>query len=119
MDSGLAKTVSSRSIWLTAPTLLIEKPLETQRIDGVDIGFELTRGAEVPAEPIMYHPQFRMLNMTKITSRNMHDLLPMPGAQVCDAQEPGVELALHRRAATAAAESGQQRADACAVHVGT
>ena len=85
VDSGLGKTVSSGSISLIAPTVLIEKPLETHRIDGVDVVFELTPGAEAPAELIMYYPQFRVLNMAEITSQNMHNLLPLRGAQVRDA----------------------------------
>ncbi len=85
VDSGLGKTISAGSISLIAPTLLIDKPIETHRIDGVDILFELTPGAEAPAELIMYYPQFRVLNMTEITTQNMHNLLPLRGAQVRDA----------------------------------
>jgi alkyl sulfatase BDS1-like metallo-beta-lactamase superfamily hydrolase len=85
VDAGLGKTVSAGSISLIAPTMLIEKPVETHRIDGVEIVFELTPGAEAPAELIMYYPQMRVLNMTEITSQNMHNLLPMRGAQVRDA----------------------------------
>jgi alkyl sulfatase BDS1-like metallo-beta-lactamase superfamily hydrolase len=85
VDVGLGKTVSSGTLSLIAPTQLIERPIETHRIDGVDIVFELTPGAEAPAELIMYYPQFKVLNMTEITSQNMHNLLPMRGALVRDA----------------------------------
>ena len=85
VDSGLGKTVSNGTLTLIAPTQLITKPIETQRIDGVDIVFELTPGAEAPAELIMHYPQFRVLNMAEITSQNMHNLLPMRGALVRDA----------------------------------
>lgn len=85
VDAGLGKTVSSGTVTLIAPTQLIDKPTETHRIDGVDIVFELTPGAEAPAELIMYYPQFRVLNMAEITSQNFHNLLPMRGAQVRDA----------------------------------
>ena len=85
VDAGLGKTVSQGTLSLIAPTQLIEKPQERHRIDGVDIDFELTPGAEAPAELIMYYPQLRVLNMTEITSQNMHNLLPMRGAQVRDA----------------------------------
>ena len=78
--------------------MLIEKPVETHRIDGVDIVFELTPGAEAPSELIMYYPQFRVLNMTEITTQNMHNLLPMRGALVRDALvwSKYIGLALHR-----------------------
>jgi len=85
IDAGLGKPSSPGTISLIAPTQLIEKPLEKHRIDGVDIVFELTPGAEAPAEMIMAYPQFRVLNMTEIVTQNMHNLLPMRGALVRDA----------------------------------
>ena len=98
IDAGLGKTVSSGTLTLIAPNQLIEKPVERQRIDGVDIVFELTPGAEAPSEMIMYYPQFKVLNMTEITSQNMHNLLPIRGAQVRDALawSKYIGLALHR-----------------------
>jgi len=85
IDAGLGKTVSAGTITLIAPTQLIDKPVESHRIDGVDIVFELTPGAEAPSELIMYYPQFKVLNMTEIATQNMHNLLPMRGALVRDA----------------------------------
>jgi len=85
VDAGLGKTTSGGTITLIAPTLLIEQPVETRRVDGVDIVFELTPGAEAPSELIMYYPQLRVLNMTEIATQNLHNLLPIRGAQVRDA----------------------------------
>lgn len=85
VDAGLGKTTSGGSISLIAPTVLIEQPVDSRRIDGVDIVFELTPGAEAPSELIMYYPQFKVLNMTEIATQNLHNLLPMRGAQVRDA----------------------------------
>ena len=85
VDAGLGKTTPFGTVTLIPPTQLIDKPVETHRIDGVDIVFELTPGAEAPAELIMYYPQFRVLNMTEIATQNMHNLLPMRGALVRDA----------------------------------
>jgi linear primary-alkylsulfatase len=85
VDAGLGKTVPLGTITLIAPTMLIEKPIETHRIDGVDIVFELTPGAEAPAEMIMFYRQFKVLNMAEIATQNFHNLLPMRGAQVRDA----------------------------------
>ncbi len=84
IDAGLGKVGSAGSFGLIAPTQLIEKPTETQRIDGVDIVFELTPNAEAPAEMIMYYPQLRVLNMTEVVTQTMHNLLPMRGALVRD-----------------------------------
>lgn len=85
VDAGLGKPSAPGTISLIAPTQLISKPVEKHRIDGIDIVFELTPGAEAPAEMIMYHPQFKVLNMTEIATQNMHNLLPMRGALVRDA----------------------------------
>lgn len=84
VDAGLGKTISLGSITLIAPTRLIEKPVETHRIDGVDIVFEMTPGAEAPAEFIMHYPQFKVLNMAEIATQNFHNLLPVRGALVRD-----------------------------------
>jgi linear primary-alkylsulfatase len=84
VDAGLGKTVSGGSITLIPPTRLIEKSIETHRIDGIDIVFELTPGAEAPAEMIMYYPQLRVLNMAEIATQNFHNLLPLRGALVRD-----------------------------------
>jgi alkyl sulfatase BDS1-like metallo-beta-lactamase superfamily hydrolase len=85
VDTGLGKSVSLGTATLIAPTHLVEKPVETHRIDGVEIIFELTPDAEAPAELIMYYPQFRVLNMAEITTQNFHNLLPLRGAVVRDA----------------------------------
>ena len=85
VDAGLGKPSAPGTISLIAPTQLIEKPVEQHRIDGIDIVFELTPGAEAPSEMIMYHPQFKVLNMTEIATQNMHNLLPIRGALVRDA----------------------------------
>ncbi len=84
VDAGLGKSVSGGTVTLIPPTNLIEKPIESHRIDGVEIVFELTPEAEAPAEMIMYYPQFRVLNMAEIATQNFHNLLPMRGALVRD-----------------------------------
>ena len=84
VDTGLGKSVSVGTVTLIPPTNLIEKPIESHRIDGVEIVFELTPEAEAPAEMIMYYPQFCVLNMAEIATQNFHNLLPMRGALVRD-----------------------------------
>lgn len=87
VDAGLGKALPALPLataTLIPPTQLIERPVETLRLDGVDILFELTPGAEAPAEMIMYYPQLRVLNMAEIATQNMHNLLPMRGALVRD-----------------------------------
>lgn len=84
VDAGLGKTTSSGTLSLIPPTRLITEPVQTLTIDGIECVFELTPGAEAPAELIVYHPQLRVLNMTEITSHNFHNLLPLRGAQARD-----------------------------------
>ena len=102
VDTGLGKSVSLGTVTLIPPTNLIEKAVETHRIDGVEIVFELTPDAEAPAELIMYYPDFRVLNMTEITTQNFHNLLPMRGALVRDSLSWSKYIggALHRYGAT-------------------
>ena len=85
VDAGLGKTTSTGTVTLIAPTVVIEQPVERHVIDGIECIFELTPGAEAPAEMIIHHPGLRVLNMTEITSQNFHNLLPLRGAQVRDA----------------------------------
>lgn len=85
VDAGLGKTTSTGTVTLIAPTVVIEQPVERHVIDGIECIFELTPGAEAPAEMVIHHPGLRVLNMTEITSQNFHNLLPLRGAQVRDA----------------------------------
>jgi len=85
VDAGLGKTVSTGTVTLIAPTVVITQPVERHVIDGIDCVFELTPGAEAPSEMVIHHPGLRVLNMTEITSQNFHNLLPLRGAQARDA----------------------------------
>ncbi|GBU15266.1 alkyl sulfatase [Polaromonas sp.] len=85
VDAGLGKGLSNGVITLIAPTTLIRQPIETHTIDGVEVVFQLTPGTEAPAEMNMFYPQLRALNMAENTSHQMHNLYPLRGAQVRDA----------------------------------
>jgi alkyl sulfatase BDS1-like metallo-beta-lactamase superfamily hydrolase len=85
VDAGLGKTTSTGTMSLIPPTVVIEQRIERHVIDGIECVFELTPGAEAPAELIIHHPGLRVLNMTEISSQNFHNLLPLRGAQARDA----------------------------------
>jgi alkyl sulfatase BDS1-like metallo-beta-lactamase superfamily hydrolase len=87
VDVGLGKVLSHGSITLIAPTDTIAKRVESRRIDGVDIVFINTPDTEAPAEMIMYYPQFRALNMAELVTHNLHNLLPLRGTQVRNAND--------------------------------
>ncbi|MBH3409296.1 MULTISPECIES: alkyl/aryl-sulfatase [Pseudomonas] len=87
VDAGLGKGVpANATVSLIAPTRLIEQPLETLRIDGVDIEFQLTPGTEAPAEMNLWLPQFKALCMAENASHVQHNVLTLRGAQVRDAK---------------------------------
>ncbi len=87
VDAGLGKGVpANATVSLIAPTRLIEQPLETLRIDWVDIEFQLTPGTEAPAEMNLWLPQFKALCMAENASHVQHNVLTLRGAQVRDAK---------------------------------
>ncbi len=87
VDAGNGKTTPlNGSFTLIAPTVLIEKPFETHRIDGLDFEFQLTPDSEAPAEMHLYLPQLRALCMAENAIQSMHNLLTPRGALVRDAK---------------------------------
>jgi alkyl sulfatase BDS1-like metallo-beta-lactamase superfamily hydrolase len=54
-------------------------------IDGVEIEFQLTPGAEAPAEMNLYFPGLRALNLAENACHTMHNLCPLRGAKTRDA----------------------------------
>ncbi|MBK4737619.1 MBL fold metallo-hydrolase [Noviherbaspirillum sp. DKR-6] len=87
VDAGLGKGLSRGTVTLIAPTDSIAKPIETRRIDGVDIEFQLTPGTEAPAEMNMYFPQLHALCIAENAVHTQHNLLTLRGAKVRDAKQ--------------------------------
>jgi alkyl sulfatase BDS1-like metallo-beta-lactamase superfamily hydrolase len=87
VDAGLGKGLSRGTVTLIAPTDSISKPIETRRIDGVDVEFQLTPGTEAPAEMNMYFPQLRALCIAENAAHTQHNLLTLRGAKVRDAKQ--------------------------------
>ncbi|MDR5792873.1 alkyl sulfatase dimerization domain-containing protein [Caballeronia sp. LZ008] len=86
IDAGMGKTMPRGTITLIPPTQLIREPLETHVIDGVEIVFQLTPESEAPAEMHFYFPQERALNLAENGTRSLHNLCPLRGANVRNAQ---------------------------------
>ena len=55
------------------------------RIDGVEIVFQLAPDTEAPAEMHMFYPGLRALNLAENATHNLHNIYPIRGAQVRDA----------------------------------
>jgi alkyl sulfatase BDS1-like metallo-beta-lactamase superfamily hydrolase len=84
VDAGLGKTTARGTQSLIAPTRLIREPVETHRIDGVEIVFQLAPETEAPAEMHLFLPQWGVLNMAENATHHLHNFLPLRGAVVRD-----------------------------------
>src|SRR5882724_1141232 len=85
VDAGLGKVTSRGTVTLIPPTRTVEAPIEAHRIDGIEIVFQLTPETEAPAEMHMFYPAFRALNLAENATHNLHNIYPIRGAQVRDA----------------------------------
>ena len=85
VDAGIGKSTSRGTVTLIPPTRLVTAPVETQVIDGVEIVFQLVPDTEAPAEMNMFFPAFRALDVAENATHNLHNIYPLRGAQVRDA----------------------------------
>ena len=87
VDAGLGKWDSRGAPGgsLIAPTDSIGKPVENRTVDGVAIVFQLAPATEAPAEMQIYLPQSHVLDMAENVTHTLHNLLPLRGTEVRDA----------------------------------
>ena len=84
IDAGLGKGVPLGTPSLIPPTVDITFTGQEMVIDGVRIIFQLTPETEAPAEMNFYFPDHGWLCMAENCSHNMHNLIPIRGAQARD-----------------------------------
>ena len=84
VDSGLGKATPTGPVGLLAPTEDVTHTGEELDIDGVRFVFQSTPDAEAPAEMNFFFPDQGWLCMAENCSHNMHNLVPIRGAQVRD-----------------------------------
>jgi len=94
VDCGLGKATGVGQVGLIAPTDYITETGEERTVDGIRIIFQLTPEAEAPAEMNFFFPDRGepdadgtskgWLCMAENCSHNMHNLLPLRGAQARD-----------------------------------
>lgn len=84
VDSGLGKALPTAPPGLLAPTESIDHTGQELTVDGVRIIFQFTPDAEAPAEMTFFFPDKGWLCMAENCSHNMHNLVPIRGAQVRD-----------------------------------
>ena len=85
VDAGLGKVTSRGTVTLIPPTRIITEPIETHRIDGIEVVFQLAPETEAPAEMHMFYPGLRALNLAENATHNLHNIYPTRGAQARDA----------------------------------
>ncbi len=88
VDAGLGKWDSRGAVGgggVIAPTDSIEQPVETRTIDGVTMIFQLAPKSEAPSEMHIYLPQSHVLDMAENATHTLHNLLPLRGTEVRDA----------------------------------
>ena len=82
VDCGLGKGMPLAGSGLIAPTIDITHTGQELDVDGVRIVFQLTPETEAPAEMNFFFPDHGWLCMAENCSHNMHNLIPIRGAQV-------------------------------------
>lgn len=85
VDCGLGKAIPLVQPGLIAPSEDITHTGQELVVDGVRIVFQLTPETEAPAEMNFFFPDRGWLCMAENCSHNMHNLVPVRGAQVRDA----------------------------------
>lgn len=82
VDSGLGKQTSRGRTSILAPTDIIDSTPTRRVLDGVEIVFQNTPGAEAPAEMMFYFPGFKALCVAEQANATLHNLYTLRGAQV-------------------------------------
>ena len=80
------------------PTETIQQPMETRTIDGVKFIFQLALDSEAPSEMLIYLPQSHVLDVAEDATHTVHNLVPIRGSLVRDANRwsQSLNLALDR-----------------------
>jgi alkyl sulfatase BDS1-like metallo-beta-lactamase superfamily hydrolase len=84
VNGGLGMTTSTGTAGVIEPTDIVTKTGQVITVDGVKMVFQMTPGAEAPAEMNTYFPQFRWLWLAENCTATLHNLYTLRGAQVRD-----------------------------------
>ncbi|WP_444900964.1 alkyl/aryl-sulfatase [Microbulbifer sp. SSSA007] len=85
VSSGLGNRVSDGEHGIATPTVVIPEAGAQMKIDGVEIEFINTPGAEAPTEMVFFFPQFKALCMSEIANHTLHNIYTLRGAKTRDA----------------------------------
>jgi alkyl sulfatase BDS1-like metallo-beta-lactamase superfamily hydrolase len=84
IGNGLAQAASRGKTGILKPTQTIKDNLQKMTVDGIEIIFQNTPGAEAPAECMFYFPQWKVFCQAEEINHTLHNLLTPRGAQVRD-----------------------------------
>jgi len=85
IGNGIGQAMSSGTVGLIPPTLLITETGQRETFDGVELVFQLTPGTEAPSEMNFHLPARRVLLVAENASHGVHNVLTPRGAQIRDA----------------------------------
>ncbi|MEC4020270.1 alkyl/aryl-sulfatase [Streptomyces sp. H27-D2] len=83
---GPGTTSSTGTVTLIPPTVDVTRTGQQETVDGIRIVFQLTPGAEAPAEMNLFLPERRALCMAESATHTMNAVLPLSGAVVRDSR---------------------------------
>lgn len=81
---GLGQGISTGTPGLLYPTREVEDDFETFEVDGIEMEFMLTLGAEAPSEFMFYIPSKKAFCQAEIINHTLHNLYTPRGAKVRD-----------------------------------
>ncbi len=84
VDQSIGKNVSTGTMGLIEPNVIIDKPIEELTVDGVEMIFQNTPGTEAPSEMNTYFPQFKAFWAAENITGTIHNIYTLRGAPVRD-----------------------------------
>ncbi|MFM2410984.1 MAG: hypothetical protein RL481_1812 [Pseudomonadota bacterium] len=83
---GMGTAIAAGKQSLIPPTLEIERTGQSVTIDGVEIIFQMTPGAEAPTEFNMWIPSLNAISTAETATSTLHNVQTLRGAKVRDAK---------------------------------
>ena len=82
VGSGLGQSVSIGTYGILEPTITISETGQSVVIDGIEMIFQNTPGAEAPAECMFYFPKYKAFCQAEEINHTLHNLYTLRGAEV-------------------------------------
>lgn len=82
LGSGLGTTTAAGTFTIVEPTITIDETPTELTVDGIEMTFMNTPGAEAPAELMFYIHPFEAMMQAEIINHTMHNLYTLRGAKV-------------------------------------